>query len=94
MDYDLLKAFIELFHYPICDVSLGESYLVFSVKTALFDLSAVDTFNALRLEFPDRKAFVYYPDINITTENNCRVIRIWYDIDKVEEFVSLRNLEI
>lgn len=94
MDYDVLKAFIELFRYPILDVNLGETYLVFSVKTASFDLSAVNTFNVLRLEFPDSKPFVYYPDINISTEKGSRVIRVWYDIDKVKEYVSLRSLEL
>ncbi len=94
MDYVVLKAFIELFRYPICDVNLDRFCLVFSVKAAPFDLSAVDTFNVLRLDLPGRKPFVYYPVINIIMEEGSRVIRVSYDIEKVEEYVRLRNLEI
>lgn len=93
MDYRVLKSFIEMWSCHIDDVIIRDGYLVLSVVSPSYDLSSVQKFNVLKISFPDRKDFIYYPDMDIKIDNNCRVVRIFYKIEKVVEYVKLTNLE-
>ena len=93
MDYSILKAFLELFSYSIEDVFIGVTNVSFCIKKVSFDLAPLERLNCLRISFPDRKDFVYYPEIHVTYKDGCRVYQFFYEIDKVVEYINLLNLE-
>ena len=93
MDYSVIKAFLDLFYYPIECVSIRDIYLCFCVKVPSSDTSVLSTMNCIRISFPDRQDFVYYPEIRITYDSGLRVYQFFYHKDKVEEYVRLTNLE-
>lgn len=93
MDYSVIKAFLDLFYYPLECVYIRDCYLGFCVKVPSHDTSVLSTMNCIRISSPDGQDFVYYPEIHITYDSGIRVYQFFYHKDKVEEYVRLINLE-